>query len=193
MKTILSLAIFFSVIASADPTGSAKTFWRNANYYNHYLLYEKSSNTYVETVDCKVRWRFTKFGGNLNEVILRDAGRKLNVKLSYDGMWLKFDSDPAYKFYQKGTFDKRVRFFHNVKGTWTGTVSRKPGCAWEELLAGGTSPAWHFRIYGEDAGSSYLYDASRNMRIRLNKDDMWLQESGKPVFAFFKKGYWSEN
>ncbi len=180
-------------MAKADPTGSAKNLWRNTSYYNHYILYERSTNTYAETVDCKPLWRFTKIGGNLNEVILRDAGRKLNVKITYDGMWLKFDSDAAYKFYQKGTFDKRVRFFHNVNGKWTGTVSRKHGCAWEELLAGGSKPSWHFKIYGEDNTSSYLYDASRNMRVRLNEKDMALQLSGKPSFAFFKNGYWSEN
>lgn len=187
------LALLAAGGAGADPGGSAKNFWRNTTYYNHYVLYEKSSNRYVETVDCKARWRFTKIGGNLNELILRDAGRKLNMKISYDGMWLKFDHEPAYKFYQKGTFDKRVRFFHQNNGVWTGTVSRSSGCAWEELLAGGSSPSYRFKLYGEDANSVFLYDSSHNLRLRLNTADMWLQQSGKPVFAFFKNGHWSEN
>lgn len=178
--------------AVGDPPPSPKNFWRNTNHYNHYLLYEKSSNTWVETVNCTAAWRFTKVSSDLNNLILYDAGRKLRVRLNYDGMWLKYDHEADYKFYQKGTFDKRVRFFHQYNGAWTGTVSRKNGCAWEELLAGGSAPTYFFKAYGEDAGSVFLYDASRNMRVRLNAADMWLQPSGAATFSFFKGGYWSE-
>jgi len=111
-------------------------------------LYEKSTNTWVETVNCTPAWRFTKVGSDLNNLILYDAGRKLRVKLNYDGMWLKYDHETSYAFYQKGSFEKRVRFFHQYNGQWTGTLSRKHGCAWEELLAGGTAPSYHFKAYG---------------------------------------------
>ena len=153
---VLALSAWVGLAAVADPTGSAKNFWRNANHYNHYVLYERNSNTYVETVDCKAAWRFTKVSSDLNNVILYDAGRKLRVKINYDGMYLKFDHEPAYKFYQKGSFDKRVRFFHQYNGQWTGTLSRKHGCAWEELLAGNSTPTFHFKAYGENAGSVFL-------------------------------------
>jgi hypothetical protein len=187
------LSAFIGFAAVADPPTSAKTHWRNTNYYSHYVLYERSTGTWVETINCKPVYRFTKVSSNLNDLILYDAGRKLSVKLNYDGMYLKFDNEAAYKFYQPGTFDKRVRFFHQYNGQWTGTLSRLHGCAWEELLAGGTAPSWHFVAYGEDANSVYLYDKSRNMRVRLNPSDMWLQPSGQGTFSFFKTGHWSEN
>lgn len=191
MKLFISLGLLFCNIVMADPPPAPKNLWRNTNYYDHYIIYEQSSNTYIETVGCKAAWRFTKIGGDLNSVILRDASRKLNVKITYGDMSLKFDSDAAYKFYQYGTFSQHVRFFHQYNGQWTGTVSRKAGCQWEELLAGHTTPSWYFRSYGEDANSAYLYDSSRNMRVRLDNGEMWLQQSGQPVFSFFKKGYWS--
>src|SRR4051812_24989246 len=97
----VGLTAFVGGTAIADPPPTPKNFWRNTNYFNHYVLYERATNTYVETVDCKPLWRFTKVGGNLNEVILRDEGRKLNVKISYDGMYLKADNQAAYQFYQK--------------------------------------------------------------------------------------------
>ncbi len=189
----VAVALVAGLSAAGDPPPTPKNFWRNANYYNHYVLFDRATNTYVETVNCKAAWRFARTGGNLNEVYLRDASRKLNMKISYDGMWLKFDHEADYKFYQKGTFDKRVRFFHNVNGTWTGTVSRLPGCAWEELLAGNTRPSWFFSSFGENASSVFLYDKSRNMRVRLDGAAMFLQQSNQPNYGFFKNGYWSEN
>jgi hypothetical protein len=192
MKTfILSFGLLLCTILLADPPPAPKTFWRNTNYYNHYILFDSATNTYVETVNCKAAWRFTKIGGDLNNIILRDAGRKLNVKLSYGSMWLKFDTDADYKFYQYGTFEQKARFFHQVNGTWTGTLSRGNGCQWEELLAGHSTPSFHFVAYGENAASVFLYDKSRNMRVRLDAAEMWLQQSGAAVFSFFKKGYWS--
>ena len=178
--------------AVADPQPSAKTFWRNSHDYRHYVLYEKSSNTWVETVNCTPAWRFTKVGSDLNNLYLRDASRKLSVKLNYDGMWLKFDHESSYSFYQGGSFAKRARFFHQYQGQWTGTLSRNHGCAWEELLAGGTAPAFRFKAYGEDASSVFLYDSSRNMRVRLDTAQMWLQPKGQTQFSFFKSGYGSE-
>lgn len=186
-------AVFIGVGAKADPPVSPKNHWRNANDPKHYLLYEKASNTWVETVNCIPMWRFKKVSSNLNNLYLRDESRKLNVQLNYDDMRLKFDNEPAYKFYQKGTFDKRVRFFHSYNGQWTGTVSRLNGCSWEELLAGGSKPSWFFKAYGEDANSVYLYDGSRNMRVRLDAANMYLQPTGQATFSFFKTGYWSEN
>jgi hypothetical protein len=189
---VLVLSVLCGGVAIADPPTGPKYFWRNRNDYKHYVLYEKSSNTWVETVNCVPAWRFTKISSDLNNLYLRDAGRKLTVKVNYDGMWLKFDNQTSFSFYQPGAFEKRVRFFHQYNGQWTGTVSRKNGCAWEELLAGGSAPSFHFKAYGEDASSAYLYDGSRNMRVRLNAADMWLQPSGQPTFSFFKTGYWSE-
>lgn len=186
------LSALLGTAAVADPPTSAKNHWRNANDYKHYVLYERSSNTWVETINCNPVYRFTKVSSDLNNLILYDAGRKLSVKLNYDGMWLKFDHEAAYKLYQYGTFDKRVRFFHQYGGQWTGTLSRLHGCAWEELLAGGSAPAFRFKAYGEDASSVFLYDGTRNMRVRLNAADMWLQPSGQAQFSYFKGGYWSE-
>lgn len=184
---------FIGIQAFADPPPSPKNLWRNSNYYNHYVLYERKTNTWIETVDCKALWRFTKQSSDLNNLYLRDAGRKLTVKLSYDGMYLKYDNESAFKLYQRGTFDKRVRFFHQYNGQWSGTVSRGHACNWEELLAGSQAPNFRFKVYGENASSVFLFDASRNMRVKLNTGDMWLQEKGQANFSYFKNGYWSEN
>ncbi len=194
MTKILSivLAAFIGVAAVADPPIGAKNHWRNANYFNHYFLYDKPTNTYVETVNCTAAWRFTKVSSDLNNVILYDASRKLSVKLNYDDMFLKYDHETAWKPYQKGTWTKRVRFFHQYNGQWSGTVSRKHGCAWEELLAGNSKPSFYFKAYAEDANSVLLLDTSRNMRVKLNAADMHLQPSGQGNFTFFKGGYWSE-
>jgi len=108
-------------------------------------------------------------------------------------MWLKFDSDPAYKFYQKGTFDKRVRFFLDALGQWTGTISRLPGCKWEELLAGNTRPSWFFTTLDQSASYVVLYDQSRNLRVRLDATAMFLRGCNQPAYGFFKNGYGSEN
>ncbi len=190
---VIVLSASIGGAAFADPPTSPKNFWRNSNNYGHYVLYERSSNTWVETVNCTPAWRFTKVSSDLNNLILYDAGRKLSVKLNYDGMSLKYDHESAYTLYQRGSFDKRVRFFHQYNGQWTGTLSRKNGCVWEELLAGGTAPSFHFKAYGEDASAVFLYDSSRNMRVRLNAAQMYLQPSGQAQFSFFKGGYWSEN
>jgi len=193
VRSLLLVSFVFSFLAVADPTTSPKNLWRNANDYKHYILYDSTTKTWVETVNCAVFYRFTKVNSDLNNLYLYDASRKMNVRLNYDGMWLRLDSEPAWKFYQYGTFDKRVRFFHQYGGQWTGTVSRKNACAWEENLAGGSGIAWRFTAYGEDKAAVYLYDSSRNMRVKLNAADMWLQPSGQASFSYFKAGYWSEN
>lgn len=183
---------FFSLTLFADPPQSPKHLWRNANDYKHYFLYEKSTNTWVETINCAVYYRFTKVSSDYNNLVLYDAGRKLYVSLSYGDMKLRFAHEPAFKFYQAGSFDKRVRFFHQYGGQWSGTISRKNACAWEEQFPGVSGPSYFFRKYGEDAASIYLLDSSRNMRVKLNQGDMWLQASGQPSFSYFKNGYWSE-
>ncbi len=189
----IGMAVFFGLGVKADPPTSPKNHWRNHNDPKHYILYESSSATWVETVNCTAMWRFKKISSDLNNLYLRDEGRKLTVRINYDDMQLKFDNEPAFHFYQKGTFDKRVRFFHQYNGQWTGTLSRLNGCAWEERLAGDAKPAWFFKAYGEDANSVYLYDGSRNMRVRLDAANMYLQPSGQANFSLFKGGYWSEN
>jgi hypothetical protein len=190
--TAFVLSLFLATSAVADPPTSPKHHWRNRNDYKHYFLYERATNTWVETIHCNPVYRFKRTGGDLNTLYLYDAGRKLTVKLNYDGMWLKFDHEANYAFYQYGTFDKRVRFFHQYNGQWTGTLSRLHGCNWEELLAGGSAPSFRFKAYAEDANAVLLHDASRNMRVRLNAADMWLQPNGQSSFSFFKGGYWSE-
>ncbi len=190
---LLALFVWGGMSLHADPPTSPKNFWKNSNYYHHYIMYEKSSATWVETINCNVAYRFTKVSSNLNELVLYDASRKLYVKLSYDGMWLKAANEANFTFYQKGTFEKRIYFYHqDTAGKWTGTLTRKNGCVFEELLAGGSKPSYYFKAFGGGTGQDFLYDSSRNMRVRLDATEMWLQPSGQPQYGFFKRGYWTE-
>lgn len=184
--------IFSAGIVVADPPVPPHYHWRNTNYPSHYVLYDFPTKTYIETVDCKPMWRFKEVSNALNTLTLFDASRGMTIQLTYDGMFLKEKGATSFTFYQKGVFDTRRQFSHNMNGTYTGALTKQHGCQWFEYLAGASSPSWRFKEVTTTAGYVDLFDASRNMTVRLNNDSMYLRTGTAPL-AFFKKGQWGSN
>lgn len=174
----------------ADPPPASHDHWRNTNYPSHYILYDQTSHTYVETVDCRVFWRFTVVANELNQITLYDASRGMTVRLTYDGMYLKPAGQRDFTFYQAGTFDTRTLFRHNdANGAYTGTIIKRNACAWEEYFPGNSAPAYRFVQSGIDANAVEMYDQGRNMTVRLDVGRMYLRQGNGP-FNFFKNGRW---
>ena len=188
---LLSLA--FSLASQsvfADPPPASKDYWQNANYNGHYVLYDSVSRTYVETVDCKIFWRFTLLAKSMNVVTLYDKSRDMTVQLTYGGMYLKAKGAAGFTFYQKGTFDTRNQFTHvDPHGTYSGALTKLNACQWVEYLAGSHTANWHFVETARNSDNVDLFDASRSLTVRLSKDRMLLKIGNNP-FGFFKKGHW---
>lgn len=194
MKLFLRLGLWFLVVlackgAFADPPKASHSYWQNSNYNGHYVLYDNATRTYIETVNCKAAWRFTVASDALNTLTLFDASRGMTIRLTYDGMYLKEKGATGFSFYQKGSFDTRTQFKHYDASGYTGALTKQHGCGWVEYLAGSKSADWRFKELGRNASYVDLYDSSRNMLVRLNKDSMYLRTGSNPL-AFFKKGNW---
>ena len=182
--------LFFAQNVFADPPIDPNYLWRNTSYPSHYVLYDFQTKTYVETVDCKPLWRFTVVSNQMNTLTLFDASRGMTVQVNYDGMYLKEKGATQFKFYQKGTFDKRWQFsHHDAKGVYTGAITIQHGCNVVEYLAGASSPTWRFKQTNRTNEYVDIFDASRNMLVRLTNDSMYLRTGSNPL-AFFKNGAW---
>lgn len=192
-KFFLTLGIvLFSQNVFADPPKDPHYLWRNTNYPSHYLLYDFATKTYVETVDCKPLWRFTIVSNEMNELTVFDASRGMTVKVNYDGMFLKEKGATKFTFYQKGTFDKRWQFsHHDAQGKYTGAITIQHACNVVEYLAGASGPSFKFKQTNRTNEYVDMYDASRDMLVRLTKDAMFLRTGHNPL-AFFKNGTWNK-
>jgi hypothetical protein len=49
-------------------------------------------------------------------------------------------------------------------------------------------PLYRFTLQANEANQLTLYDASRNMTVRINYEGMWLKESGAANFTFYQRG-----
>ena len=188
-----ALAAFgFSIatITMADPPRPSHDHWRNTQYAGHYVRYDAPSHTYVETINCRPSYRFTLVSNELNTLTIFDASRNMTVRLDYSGMYLKPSGSTAFTLYQKGTFDTRTQFQHvDSRGTYSGAITKLDGCNWVEYLAGSHTANWHFVERSTTPQSVELFDASRNMFVRLDNTQMFLKTGANP-YGFFKNGHW---
>lgn len=191
LVALLLTAAFLSSPAYADPPPDSHHYWRNANYPDHYVLYDQASRTWVETINCRVSWRFTQVSNQLNTLTLFDASRGMTVRLDYSGMYLKGASDADFAFYQAGTFDRRIMFAHtNAGGAFTGSIVRTHGCAWQEFFPGSNgTPAYRFVQSAVTPTYVDVYDASRDLTARMDATNLYLRQ-GSASFGFFKNGHW---
>lgn len=186
LLTLLSapLSIF------ADPPRASHDYWRNTNYVGHYVLYDAASKTYLETINCRVAFRFTAVSNELNTLTLFDASRNMTVRLNYQGMYLKPSGAADFSFYQAGTFDTRTQFEnYNPNGSLASTISKRHGCVWQEQFVGAHTPAFSFVEKSTNNDAVELFDASRNLWARLNANAIYLK-SGTAPYSFFHNGRW---
>lgn len=189
-KLIVAAVALHSVIGLADPPRANHHYWRNTDYPNHYVLYDYATRQWVETIDCRVFYRFRSTGNELNAITLIDDSRGMVVRLTYDGMFLKPAGASDFTFYQRGTFDTRESFAHNDDaGNYTGTISRTHACQWQEWFPGNTSPTFSFVQTLVDNSAVEMFDGSRGIAVRLEQSRMYLKQ-GTVAFGFFKDGHW---
>lgn len=193
LRTLMALMFLAQVFASpafADPPRANHYHWRNTDYPSHYLQYDYASRTWLETVDCRVLWRFHLESNGVNQLDLIDDSRGMRVRLNYEGMWLKAAGAADYSFYQRGTFDTRTQFFHyDAAGNFTGAITKKPGCVWDEQFAGQSAPTFHFVQSAISNAAVEIYDASRTLWVLLSGNRMDLRQGTGP-YGFFKNGHW---
>jgi hypothetical protein len=192
----LNLTIAFTAVtgigtvARADPPRASHDHWRNTSYPSHYVLYDNASRTWVETVDCRVLWRFTALSNEMNVLTLYDASREMTVRLTYEGMFLKPAGAADFSFYQPGTFDTRTLFEHrDANGTYSGTIIKRDACRWEERFPGGSGPAFTFTTGTATPQWVEIYDGSRDLTVRMDAGSMYLR-FGQGATNFFKNGRW---
>lgn len=189
-KLFLLFPLLFNLSLLADPPQASHHYWQNSNFVGHYVLYDYGSRTYLETINCKVAYRFTVVSNIMNTLTLFDASRGMTVQLNYEGMSLKEKGATKFTFYQQGSFDTREQFKHyDNKGNFTGALTKQHACGWVEYLAGSHAPDWRFVEVGRNKDFVDLYDASRNMTVRLEKNRMLLKTGNNPL-GFFKNGNW---
>lgn len=192
LHVILLALVFLSLtkVARADPPRASHDHWRNTQYAGHYILYDNASRSYVETVNCRVMWRFTVRSNEMNTLTLYDASRNMLVRLTYDGMYLKESGANDFTLYQRGTFDTRKQFrHHDASGNYTGAITKGHGCSWVEYLAGAKSPSFRFVESASTNGYVDIYDSSRSMTVRMDNSRMYLKV-GNGAFGYFKDGTW---
>jgi hypothetical protein len=189
LTTLVGLYVGFnSLTAFADPPPASHHYWRNTNYPSHYVLYDAKSRTWVETINCEVRYRFRAIKNELNNLTLYDDSRGMTVLVNYDGMYLKADGATNFSFYQHGTFDTREHFYHfDSAGAHTGTIARGHGCLWQEWFPGNAAPVYTFVQTTVDNGAIEMFDASRAIGVRLEMNRMLLRHGHQP-FAIYKNG-----
>lgn len=189
----LCVALLFTLTATsawADPPMPSHDHWRNTNYGGHYVLYDVASRTYVETINCRVSFRFTLVSNQRNTLTLFDASRGMTVRLDYQGMWLKAQGASDFSFYQAGTFDTRKQFQHfDANGAYTGAITKGHGCSWVEWFPGYSAPSYYFVERGTAPDAVELFDGSRDLWVRLSGSSMALK-FGNAAYAFFKNGHW---
>ncbi len=106
LKILFMCSLGFNALtAFADPPPASHHYWRNSNYPNHYVLYDAKTRQWVETIDCRVAYRFRAIKNELNNLTLYDDSRGMTVLVNYDGMFLKAAGAVDFSFYQRGTFD----------------------------------------------------------------------------------------
>lgn len=176
--------------AFADPPPDNHHHWRNTNYANHYVLYDYASRQWVETIDCRIAYRFNLVRNEMNAIELHDPSRGMTIRLTYDGMYLKAAGAAGFSFYQNGTFDRRLRFEHrDAAGQYTGAISKQHACQWVEYLAGASAPTFRFSHASANASSVEMYDGSRDLWVRLDQTRMYLRV-GAGAYGYFKDGRW---
>lgn len=176
--------------ALADPPRPSHDHWRNTTYQDHYIRYDHASRKYIETVNCKVLWRFNLLSNELNTLTLHDPSRNMTVRLDYTGMYLKAASASTFTLYQRGTFDTRTHFNHyDQNGTYTGSIAKLDGCTWVERSSGQSQVAYRFVQRSASADSIELYDGSRDIWVSLKAKAMYLR-FGSNAYQYFKNGSW---
>ena len=179
-----------STTAFADPPPASHHYWRNTAYPGHYVLYDQATQTWVETVNCQVLWRFALVRNEVNMITLYDASRGMTVKLDYQGMWLLPQGAAGFSLYQVGTFDTRTQFEHwDANGVYTGAITRLHGCGWHEWFPGGSSPAFQFVDSATSGDAVEIYDRGRDLFVRMDATRMYLK-FGQNAYQVFKNGRW---
>lgn len=196
MNWIYKIFLFLfalSTLASsvfADPPRASHDHWRNTNYPSHYVMYDFATRTYVETIDCQVRYRFSLVSNELNTLTIFDQSRNMTVRLDYSGMHLKAAGATGFTFYQEGTFDTRTRFENqNPNGSVASVISKRHGCQWAEWFTGASAPTYYFVQKATNNNEVEIFDGSRNMWVKMNANSMFLKV-GTAAYSFFHSGVW---
>jgi hypothetical protein len=186
LKFLLTMAaaLLGTSAALADPPRASHDNWQNTNYASHYVRYDSQTRTYVETVDCRPLWRFTLVSNEMNTLTLYDASRGMTVRLDYSGMYLKPAGAANFTFYQNGTFGNRWQFKPDAAA-----ITKLDGCKWIEWFSGQSAPTFSFQQRSFTSNAVELYDASRDMWVKLENTAMSLRTGNNP-YAFFKNGKW---
>ena len=190
LKVLIMVSLGFNALtAFADPPPAPHHYWRNSNYPNHYVLYDAKLRQWVETIDCRVAYKFRAIKNELNNLYLYDDSRGMTVLVNYDGMFLKAAGASEFSSYQRGTFDTRERFYHfDNAGGHTGTFARAHGCQWQEWFPGNANPAYTFvqtRVGGDGVE---MHDGSRNISVKLEPGRMLLKQGNQP-YSFYRNGH----
>lgn len=190
LKILFMCSLGFNALtAFADPPPASHHYWRNSNYPNHYVLYDAKTRQWVETIDCRVAYRFRAIKNELNNLTLYDDSRGMTVLVNYDGMFLKAAGALDFSFYQRGTFDTREAFYHfDNAGTHTGTFQRAHGCQWQEWFPGVGYPVYTFVQTGVDSGGVEMHDGGRAISVRLEAGRMLLKH-GQQAYAHYRNGH----
>lgn len=191
-RVFIFVSLLFAMTTSvfADPPRASHDHWRNTNVPSHYVMYDNASRTYLETINCRIAYRFTLVSNEMNTLTIFDASRNMTVRLNYEGMFLKAAGATNFTFYQPGTFDTRTQFKNmNPNGTHASNITKQHACVWQEWFLGARGPAYNFVEKNTNASSVELYDVSRNMWVRLDTAAMFLKV-GNAAYSFFHSGHW---
>jgi len=188
----IALALVFSApAASADPPRASHHHWRNANHHSHYVLYDIASRQWLETIDCRVVYRFNLVRNEMNTLELHDPTRNMSILLNYEGMFLKPAGATGFSFYQAGAFDTRTQFSHyDANGAWTGTITKQHGCSFVEYLASATTPTFRFGYKQATADFVEIYDGSRDIFVKMETGGRMLLRESNQAYWHFKNGRW---
>ena len=198
-KKSLLLALFLSA-GSATLMGSMASaarfdLWRASASAGNYILHNNNTNEYVETIDCRVAFRFVLDQTYPGGIRLYDASRGLYVYLDVNYMRLWPRGATSWTIHKTGSFDERYMFEHeDASGAVTGAIWKKDACAWQEFIGGTATPDFSFYEYRLTYGTVVLRDPSRNMYVMLGEESMYLHQGNPPSgteWNFFKKGHWS--
>lgn len=165
--------------------------WQSSRNPGDYFIKDNRTDEWVETIGCREAYRFKFDRAVTGGIRLRDASRDLYVRLDARGMAIWSHQDKCWNHYKDGAFDRRIAFEHKqADGGITGTIWRKPGCAFHEFLGGTATPDFRFRMLTLSPTRVSMYDQTRNVYVELTASTMNLKMAGGADYKFFKRGNW---
>jgi len=188
------IGIAVGVATSSLASAANFDLWRASSDPTSYVLHNNNTGEYVETINCRVAFRFVVNKTFPGGVVLYDASRNLYVQLTQSAMSLWPAGATNWSYFKAGTFDNRSMFEHQDKsGGITGAIWMKDACRWEEYLGGTARPDFRFQQVRVTDGTVVLGDSSRDLYVMLGDGAMYLHKgvvTDGRQWVFFKKGYW---